>query len=170
MNTQGLETERKYLIRMPDAAFLARGEVWEIRQTYLTAAEGNRRVREIRTRDKTQYLYTEKKRLSPLTSVECEREITLAEYRALLADARPDSNEVIKTRYRIPHGGHMLEIDVYPFWSDTAVLEVELSAESEAVSLPREVSVIREVTEEPLYKNTNIARYLKEHPGEPLPV
>lgn len=170
MNTQGLETERKYLIRMPDAAFLSRGEVWEIRQTYLTAAKGNRRVREVRTRDKTQYIYTEKERISALTSVEREREIDLAAYRTLLADARPDSAEVVKTRYRIPYAGHTLEIDVYPFWSRTAVLEVELLAEDETAPLPPEVCVIREVTEEPLYKNTNIARFLKEHPGEPLPV
>ena len=122
MNTQGLETERKYLIRMPDAAFLSRGEVWEIRQTYLTAAKGSRRVREVRTRDKTQYIYTEKERVSAMTSVEREREIDLAAYRTLLADARPDSAEVVKTRYRIPYAGHTLEIDVYPFWSTTAVL------------------------------------------------
>lgn len=170
MNTQGLETERKYLIRMPDAAFLSGGEVWEIRQTYLTAARGNRRVRAVTTAGNTRYIYTEKQRVSPLTSIEREREISAEEYRTLLADARPDSVDVIKTRYRIPFSGHTLEIDVYPFWQDTAVLEVELSEEQERVVLPPEIVILREVTEEPLYKNTNIARFLKEHPGEPLPI
>ena len=52
----------------------------------------------------------------------------------------------------------------------TIPMSVTVSAEDETAPLPPEVCVIREVTEEPLYKNTNIARFLKEHPGEPLPV
>ena len=59
---------------------------------------------------------------------------------------------------------------MYPFWRDTAVLEVELAEEGERAELPPELTILREVTEEPLYKNTNIARFLKEHPGEPLPI
>ena len=46
MSGVGLEIERKYLISMPEAAFLAEGERWEITQTYLKAEDGNRRVRE----------------------------------------------------------------------------------------------------------------------------
>lgn len=170
MSDRELEIERKYLIRMPGCDFFCRGEVWEIRQTYLRSDLGNRRVRAVSAGDSVRYFYTEKKRISPLTSIEREREIDAAEYRALLEDARDDSAEILKTRYRIPFAGHILEIDVYPFWWDTAVLEVELSAEEERAELPPEIEVLREVTEEPLYKNTNIAVFLKEHPGEPLPV
>ena len=158
MNTQELETERKYLIRMPDAAFLSRGEVWEIRQTYLTAAKGNRRVREVRTRDKTQYIYTEKERVSALTSVEREREIDLAAYRTLLTDARPDSAEVVKTRYRIPYAGHTLEIDVYPFSQDKAIMRAALPENAPVLTAPPEITVLREVTGDPAYKNRQLAK------------
>ena len=170
MNNGGRETERKYLIRMPEASFLNGGEVWEIRQTYLVAGRGNRRVRAVVCRGEMRYFYTEKERVSALTSIEREREIDGDTYRAYLSEARPDSAEVVKTRYRIPYAGHTLEIDVYPFWRDTAVLEVELAWEGDRAELPSAVTVLREVTEEPLYKNTNIARFLKEHPGEPLPI
>lgn len=170
MSSGGRETERKYLIRMPGASLLTGGEVWEIRQTYLVAGRGNRRVRAVVCRGETRYFYTEKERVSVLTSIEREREIDGDAYRAYLSEARPDSAEVVKTRYRIPYAGHTLEIDVYPFWRDTAVLEVELSEEGEQVTLPAWVTVLREVTAEPLYKNTNIARFLKDHPGEPLPL
>lgn len=170
MSSGGRETERKYLIRMPEASFLTGGEIWEIRQTYLVAGRGNRRVRAVVCRGETRYFYTEKERVSVLTSIEREREIDGDAYRAYLSEARPDSAEVVKTRYRIPYAGHTLEVDVYPFWRDTAVLEVELAEEGEPVKLPAWVSILREVTAEPLYKNTNIARFLKNHPGEPLPL
>ncbi len=167
--TDGIETERKYLIRLPEEGFLARGEKWEITQTYLTAAHGNRRVREVKTDGVIKYIYTEKHRLSVLSCREEEREIPRDAYLALLTEARADSAPVRKTRYRIPCGGHMLEIDRFPFWSDTALLEVELDGENDPFSLPDTVTVLREVTGDPLYKNTNIARYLKAHPNEALP-
>lgn len=170
MSGAGLEIERKYLIIMPPAAFLAAGEVWEITQTYLKAEEGNRRVREIRTAAGTTYVYTAKQRINALTCREEEREIDRETYLAYLDEARPDSAPVCKTRYRVPHAGHLLEIDVYPFWKDTAVLEVELTNEEDIPLLPEQIRILREVTGEALYKNTNIARFLREHPGEPLPL
>lgn len=170
MNGTEMETERKYLIRMPARELLARGEVWEIRQTYLRAQTGSRRVRAVTTAGATRYFETRKQRISPLTAHEVEREIDEPTYRALLAEALPDSAEVVKTRYRIPCAGHILEIDVYPFWSEVAVLEIELNDEQDTMPVPPPLSVLREVTAEPLYKNTSIARFLYAHPGEPLPI
>lgn len=170
MKKIGSETERKYLIRMPAHDLLAQGEVWEIRQTYLRAQTGSRRVRAVTTAGATRYFETSKQRISILTAHEEEREIDEATYRAYLTEALPDSAEVVKTRYRIPYAGHMLEIDVYPFWSEVAVLEIELTDERDTTPVPPTLSVLREVTAEPLYKNTNIARFLYAHPHEPLPI
>ena len=166
-----LEIERKYLIRMPDPVHLAEAERWDIVQTYLVPVgeEGSRRVRRAATGDTVRFTHTAKTRLTPVTCVEEERTLTLPEYEACLAEARPDSQPVVKTRYRIPYAGHLLELDVYPFWQDTAVLEVELTGEEEQISLPAWIKVLREVTEEPLYKNTSIAKWLKKYPGVPLP-
>ena len=171
MNTP-LEIERKYLIAMPSPAFLEQGTKWEIVQTYLTplGREDNRRVRKSIGDNRVIYTHTAKTRVTPLTCVEDEREITEAEYEAALCEIRPESAPVHKTRYKIPYGAHILEIDIYPFWQDTAVLEVELSKEEETFAFPPEILVLREVTKEGRYKNTSIAKWLWEHPKEPLPL
>ena len=92
--------------------------------------------------------------------MEDEAEISPEEYRRYLTEADPGRRTVEKTRYRIPFEGHMLEIDVYPFWSDRAILEVELEAETEHAALPDYISVIRDVTADPAYKNWALARHI----------
>ena len=94
-----------------------------------------------------------KKRLAELTgTVEIDP--------ALLKEADPTRHPVEKTRWCIPCGSHVLEIDLYPFWSDQAVLEVELQNEEEEFLLPPELRVIREVTGDPRYLNSSLAREL----------
>ena len=158
------EIERKFLIAYPDTAALAALDgcrVKRVEQTYLTAPEGEtRRVRKVREGERVRYVYTLKKRVSMIRAVEEERELTAAEYEALLAEADPDLRPIHKTRYAIPHGGKVAEIDVYDFWQDRATLEVELESESEVWQLPPYVRVWREVTEDARYKNVNLAREL----------
>jgi CYTH domain-containing protein len=50
------------------------------------------------------------------------------------------------------------EIDVYPFWKDKAILEIELNDENTKISFPKEIKVIKEVTEDEAYKNASLAR------------
>ncbi len=158
-----LETERKFLIRMPDIALLsaqpgARRDA--IMQVYLTGGEGeSARVRR-RERENGEVGYTEtrKRRLNDLTCEEFEREITEEEYRFLLSRADPDRRPILKTRYSIPYGERLLEIDIYPFWEKTAVLEIELPDAEAAFSVPGWLSVIREVSGEGAYRNASLAR------------
>ena len=89
---------------------------------------------------------------------EDEARITEAEYRRLLLDRDPGRMTVSKTRYRIPWGGHVLEFDLYPFWSDRAILEIELESEEDAAEIPAWVQIVRDVTGEGRYKNSQIAR------------
>ena len=51
-----------------------------------------------------------------------------------------------------------MELDVYPFWQDRAVLEIEVESETEAVTLPPCLTVIAEVTADKRYKNVNLAK------------
>ena len=51
--------------------------------------------------------------------------------RELLARADPARRSVEKTRWRIPYAGHILEIDVFPFWRRQAFCEAELTREDE---------------------------------------
>lgn len=50
-----------------------------------------------------------------------------------------------------------LEIDIYPFWKDKAILEIELSDEKEQFKLPPQINIIKEVTDDIYYKNSSIA-------------
>ena len=155
-----VETERKFLIRMPDADLLNSFDglrIMDMEQTYLLCEIGNARVRKINENGNERYIKTLKRRISALSCYEEEREISYEEYVEALKASDPDKKTVYKTRYAFPYGSHTVEIDVYPFWSDRAILEVELSEENEIFKIPDSIRIIKEVSEDSRYKNTNIA-------------
>lgn len=160
-----LEIERKWLICRPDEAELSAmaarsgGSVSHIIQTYLTAEEGvSRRVRARTVDGTTTYTCTAKRRIDRMTAEENERIISPEEYAALLKDADPTCRPIEKTRFCIPFGGRTLEIDLYPFWPDRAVLEIELPYPDAPFSLPSELTVLAEVTGNRAYSNHSLAR------------
>lgn len=156
------EIERKFLIRRPDTSSLE-GEVWEIEQTYLTAPSGEtRRIRRIVSDGTERFFLTEKRRVTSITRIENEREIDRAEYDALTAERDTGLSTIRKTRIRIPDGKHTWEIDLFPFWEDRALLEIELESEDESFTLPPYVELIREVTDEKEYTNRAIAKRIPE--------
>jgi len=156
-----LEIERKFLIEYPDVERLERlpdCSKIDILQTYLISDDGEDvRVRRWEADGEVLYFKTRKRRVSDLARVELEERLTEADYLRLLQDADPNRRPLRKTRYRLPCGGHCLEIDVYPFWSDRAIAEVELQDEQETIRLPDWLRVIREVTADPNYKNSALA-------------
>lgn len=165
MNKAGLEIERKYLIRMPDEALLAAMpgcEIWDIVQTYLMDGPdmSTRRVRSIQTGDQIQYIHTVKQRMTTLSHREWEEEVSKEEYDALMQGKNPALRSIHKRRYRIPHEGQLLEIDVYSFWYDRATLEIELDSEQQQVILPDWLDIVRELTGEAAYKNRCLAEHI----------
>jgi CYTH domain-containing protein len=62
-------------------------------------------------------------------------------------------------RYCLTYDNQYFQIDVYPFWKDKAIAEIELHDVSEKVRFPKEIKVIREVTDDPEYKNASLARH-----------
>lgn len=162
MPTQ-IETERKYLIRMPDEARLAAMdgcEIWEIEQIYLCDGPcgETRRIRRVLTGGAYRYYQTEKTRVSALSSLESEAEISPERYAELKTQANPALNPIFKRRYRIPHRQQTLEIDVYAFWSDRATLEIELADENVVPAIPEWIQIVREVSGEAAYKNRRLAQ------------
>ena len=102
MNQNGYEIERKYLIRRPAAAWLeANCQGSDIIQTYLKAeAPGHSdRVRRRAGKNGVVYTHTVKRRINDLRREEQEREISEAEYRALLQRADPERRVIEKRRY-----------------------------------------------------------------------
>lgn len=160
-----LEIERKWLIRRPDETKLSAmaaetgGSISYIIQTYLAAEEGiSRRVRARTVNGSTTYTCTAKRRLGPMTAEEDERIISSEEYAALLKDTDPACRPIEKTRICIPFEGRTLEIDLYPFWPDHAVLEIELPSPDASFTLPPELTVLAEVTGNRAYSNHSLAR------------
>ena len=163
-----LEIERKFLIRYPDIQAIMKlpgARRLNMVQTYLVSAPGvTARVRRIEENGNITRIYTEKTRISARTATEIEREITEEEYKRYLQSADPERMPIEKVRYAVPFGNHTAEIDVYPFWNDRAVLEIELTSEKEDCPLPDYLTVIREVTENKRYKNVNLAKCVPNDP------
>lgn len=161
-NSLPLEIERKFLIALPDETLLGEKCVrrLDIAQVYLRPGTdgANRRIRRTRCGAEERFSYTEKTRLTAVTRIECEREITAAEFSALLAEREETLRTIEKTRYVVPFEGHALEIDVFPFWNDRAFCECELQSEDEPLALPGWLHVYREVTDDPRYTNRALAR------------
>ena len=157
-----IEIEHKYLIARPDPAVLTAqpgARVLEIEQIYLRSAPGvTRRVRRICENGEVHYYRTEKRRISALSAYEDEREITREEYSASVREADPHRRMIRKTRYKIPYCGFVCEIDVYPFWRDRAILEIEVPDEHVLPPLPAFVTVMKDVTADRRYKNASLAK------------
>ena len=134
MKNDHYEIERKFLIRRPDRQWLethAAGS--KITQTYLTSRQGGlARVRRREYADHVSYTHTVKQKVNELRRIETEREISREEYEEL--------------------------IDVFPFWSKQAYMELELGTEEQEIVFPPEIEVLREVTGDKRYNNSSLAR------------
>lgn len=156
------EIERKYLIEYPDIEWLESNPACqriEIIQTYLKCAEGEEiRVRQRGIDGNYIYFQTTKRKVSGVKRVEIEKRLSQAEYLTLLMDADTTKRQIRKTRYCLTYENQYFEIDVYPFWDDKAVAELELSDEDAKVVFPEQIKVIREITDDESYKNASLAK------------
>lgn len=156
------EIERKYLIEYPEISALEalpNCEKVEIIQTYLQADHDDEvRIRQRGSRGNYIYFETRKKTISGLKRIEIERRLTKDEYLERLMDADPTRMPIRKDRYCLADGNQYFEIDIYPFWNDQAILEIELSDPEEEIRFPKMLKVIREVTEDEAYKNASLAK------------
>lgn len=157
-----LEIERKYLIEYPDIEWLENApncQRIEIIQTYLKSdADEEVRVRQRGINGNYIYFKTIKKKVSDIKRVEVEKRLSQAEYLALLMEADTSKRQIRKTRYCLTYKGQYFEIDVYPFWNDKAIAEIELSDENAEIIFPKQIKIIKEVTEDEFYKNASLAK------------
>ena len=156
-----LEIERKFLIKYPDIRWLetqASCRKVDIIQTYLTA-NGDDELRIRQRGENGSYIYykTLKRRISDTTRTEIEQRLSQEDYLRLLMEADPTKRPIRKTRYCLTYDNQYFEIDVYPFWSDKAIVEIELSDENAEIHLPKELKIIKEVTDDPSYQNAALA-------------
>ncbi len=159
-NKDGLETERKYIVDMPDnKAFDVInkiGKKYKIIQTYLVKGKNDgsvRRVRKTEKDGKTEYFYTEKTDVSFGVRREIEREISKEEYDGFLKEKDENLHEINKERYVFGYENNVFELDVYPFEKKYAILETELENIDDKVEIPTFLKVVKDVTGENAYTN-----------------
>ncbi len=156
-----LEIERKFLIEYPDINWLEslpNCRKVEIVQTYLKSEPNEEtRVRQRGANGNYVFFKTTKKKVSEIKRVEIEGKISKEEYLELLLQTDTSKRQIRKTRYCLTFEGQYFEIDVYPFWNDRAVVELELATESYEISFPPQLKVIKEVTDDVAYKNSSLA-------------
>ena len=157
-----LEIERKFLIEMPDLKWIEKNTdctVANIVQTYLGKnSEGfGNRVRAMKINGKIKYFHTAKKSVSGITRIELEKEISKKEYEKCLIKGKKTVS-LKKTRYIIKMNDLKYEIDVYPFWTQTAIMEIELKNEEQKFDIPEFIKVIGEVTNNLDYSNHSLAK------------
>ena len=157
-----IETERKYIIRKPDVKFLEGLEgytVSEITQIYLSLSkEKTDRIRKRVFPSRTDYTRTVKLRVDKMSNIENEREITEEEFTELSAYMREDTVPLSKTRHTFSYLGKTFEIDIYPYWERSCIMEVELDFSDRDVTLPPFIEIIREVTGDRTYSNALMSK------------
>ena len=158
-----LEIERKFLIEYPDIDWLENSpncQKIEIIQTYLKS-ELNEEIRVRQRGMNGNYIYfkTIKRKISDLKRIEIEKRLSKDEYLALLMEADTEKRQIRKNRYCLMFENQYFEIDIYPFWSDKAILEIELSDENAGIVFPEEIKIIKEVTDDDNYKNASLAKF-----------
>lgn len=157
-----LEIERKFLIEYPDLDWLENQpncRKIEIIQTYLLAdSEDEVRVRQRGLDGHYVYFQTIKRKVDDVKRVEIERRLSKDEYLKLLMNADTTKRQIRKNRYCLTFESQYFEVDVYPFWNDKAIVELELSDENAPIVFPEQLKVIKEVTDDDSYKNSSLAK------------
>ena len=157
-----LEIERKFLVEIPDWSMLPHFERVMIIQHYLLKNKDGIRPR-IRARGQNgSWLYTEtiKQKITEITRTETERMIKKREYQQFIATSLDPSHMPIhKERNCFVWEHQYFELDVFitPRLQH-ALLEIELTEEQQEVILPPFLKILREVTGEPEWKNSTLAK------------
>ncbi|MBK6585318.1 MAG: CYTH domain-containing protein [Gammaproteobacteria bacterium] len=148
-----IEIERKFLVA--DTAFLAGLEGECLVQGYI-ASGGSATVR-VRRCGELAWL-TLKGRSVGISRSEFEYPIPPADAERMLAELCAEP-VISKTRYRVPCGDHLWEVDVFDGANTGLVVaEIELTREDEAFAAPAWLGA--EVSGDPRYFNSRLA----EHP------
>ncbi|MGK0673342.1 MAG: CYTH domain-containing protein [Halothiobacillaceae bacterium] len=151
-----LEIERKFLV-INDHWRTRAIESVRLRQGYLTASPdcGRASVR-VRVDGKQGYLNIKSVTLG-IHRHEFEYVIPLDEANEML-DTLVSGAIIDKTRYRVPNGGHVWEVDEFHGDNDGLIIaEIELSSLDEPFELPDWAGA--DISDDPRYYNVSLAQY-----------
>ena len=157
-----IEIEKKYIIRKPCEKELSEMPEYtrsEITQIYLkSSASITHRIRSREKSGNITYTETTKVRIDKMSAYEDEREISCEEFEMLSSERDEKTQPIIKTRHTFVYEGQLFEIDIYPEWKSTAIMETELESRDKDVIFPKIITVLREVTGDKNYSNAGMSR------------
>jgi CYTH domain-containing protein len=97
-----------------------------------------------------------------MSSHELEREIEREEFDALVQKIAAGSRPIVKTRHTFDYLGQTFEIDVYPDWERTCIMETELDSRDASPEIPDFIRIVAEVTGDKRYSNAAMSRSFPE--------
>ena len=160
------EAEKRFLIEFPDIEKLGsmpNCQKVDILQYYLKVTpEEERKVR--RRGQDGHYIYCEtvKRRFTDRKRIAIERRISKDEFDQLISHRNSCLGKIRKERYCLTYNNQCFKIDVYPFWNDKAIADIELQHEDDPIVFPEEIKVIKDVTGDRAYKNSSLAQRLPD--------
>ena len=157
-----IEIERKYIIRMPDIDKMRafpEYSVSDILQIYIASESSvTHRVRARKSALGTVYTETKKVRIDKMSAHEQEREISQERFLLLSQSIKEGTVPINKVRHTFVFEGQLFEVDIYPEWKNTCILETELPSRESAVRFPDFIEILEEVTGNRAYSNAAMAK------------
>ncbi len=161
-----LEIERKFLVKFPNLYELVNkfGAVpLNVEQVYLQKKKNIRqRIRRRAQDGYSVFSSTYKERIEDGVSREVEERISELEYRIRSRYERDRSRRIVrKDRYCFLWNGQYFELDIFhqpKRHSGLALMEIELEQRKQHVDIPPFISVIREVTSDPDFSSSSLAK------------
>ena len=157
-----LEIERKFLVgRMPDFASLdfKSAQKTFIEQMYIEFSSGERtRIRRQTQGISSTYYKTRKVDVRPGVREETEDFIEPLDFLGMISYKIPGTETIFKDRWYFVYKNQYFELDIFMRPKGLYLLEIELIDENDKVELPPFLDIIREVTNEPEFKNSEIAK------------
>lgn len=158
---KSFDTKKKYLIKYPNIAELEKMsnvEKVEIYQTYINCTNDEKiQIRKRGLNDSFVY-YQTRVRIQNGQLLQVEKQLTKNEYEEKLLNADKTRKQLHRTRYCFVEQNNFIEIDIYPFWKDKAILNIELNSKNEKVDLPSFVEVIEDISSNNAYLNSELAK------------
>ena len=160
------EIERRYIIRLPKKGFLIGDaqKVLNITQAYIGMnTDGfNCRIRRIIENNEPSFIFTEKKNINGIKRIEHECFIDGSTFNHFYKNRLKNRNVIEKTRYVINKNGFNYEIDVFPFWKNQAIMEIELENENVMPPELEGIEILSEITYDAEYSNFAISLKIPE--------
>lgn len=160
-----VEIERRFLVKKPSLEELSKHvhiTVVDITQSYLKSEYGTElRLRQRGINGSYFYYLTEKGNINNLKRFKKERKISEREYNELLSKEDTSMKRITKKRACFEYMNQYFELDLFDFSDDEAIVEIELTSESDEFYLPEFLTVIKEITDDMDYRNYALAKRQK---------